>query len=63
ANIGRSVKVQLADKEILKGKLLAADEEKILLETENKETRKKELITIEIPFTEIEKTIVTVSFN
>lgn len=63
SNIGRNVKVQLVDKDILKGKLLAADEEKISLETENKESKKKELITIEIPFTEIEKTIVTVSFN
>jgi ribosome maturation factor RimP len=62
-NIGRHVKVQLKDKEILKGKLVAADEQKISLETENKDSKKKELISLDIPFTEIEKTIVTVSFN
>jgi ribosome maturation factor RimP len=63
ANIGRHVKVQLKDKEIIKGKLVATDEQKISLETENKDSTKKGLICLDIPFTEIEKTIVTVSFN
>lgn len=62
ANIGRNVKVQLTDKELLRGKLLHADEEKIALETQNKE-KNKGLINREILFTDIEKTIVTVSFN
>lgn len=62
ANIGRNVKVQLTDKELLRGKLLHADEEKITLETQNKE-KNKGLINREILFTDIEKTIVTVSFN
>ncbi|MFM7856325.1 MAG: ribosome maturation factor RimP [Flammeovirgaceae bacterium] len=63
ANIGRGVKVQLKDKEIVKGKLVAASNTIISVETENKDSRKKELIRLDIPFTEIEKTIVTVSFN
>jgi ribosome maturation factor RimP len=62
ANIGRNVKVQLTDKELLRGKLLNADEQKIILETQNKE-KNKGLMTREILFTDIEKTIVTVSFN
>lgn len=62
ANIGRNVKVQLTDKELLRGKLMNADEQKIILETQNKE-KNKGLMTREILFTDIEKTIVTVSFN
>ncbi|MCX8491830.1 MAG: ribosome maturation factor RimP [Cyclobacteriaceae bacterium] len=61
-NIGRSVKVQLKPKNYLEGKLLAVTEEQISIETPSKE-RKKELIKMEILFTNIEKTIVTVSFN
>jgi hypothetical protein len=54
--------VQLTDKELLRGKLLNADEQKIILETQKKE-KNKGLMTREILFTDIEKTIVTVSFN
>jgi hypothetical protein len=46
----------------VEGKLLVVTEEQITIETPSKE-RKKELIKMEILFTDIEKTIVTVSFN
>jgi ribosome maturation factor RimP len=62
ANIERSIKVQLKTKNYVEGKLLAVTEEQITIETPSKE-RKKELIKMEILFTDIEKTIVTVSFN
>ena len=60
-NIGREVKVQLTDKSIVRGKLVVADEEKI--EVQEPAEKKKELKTSEIPFSEIEKTIVIVSFK
>ncbi|MFM8912545.1 MAG: ribosome maturation factor RimP [Flammeovirgaceae bacterium] len=63
ANIGRQVKVLLKDKEIVKGRLVAANSAAISVETQNKDSKKKELTNIDIPFIEIEKTIVTVSFN
>jgi ribosome maturation factor RimP len=62
ANIGRSVKVQVEDNEFFEGKLLEVTEERISLETFSKE-KKKELIKMEILFSDIKKTIVTVSFN
>jgi ribosome maturation factor RimP len=62
ANIGRQVKVQLIDKELVRGKIIAANDEKITVETENKD-KNKGLMNREILFTDIEKTIVTVSFN
>jgi ribosome maturation factor RimP len=66
-NIGREVKVHLTDKSIVRGKLVSADEEKIGVQepTENLPAGRhgKELKNSEIPFTEIEKTIVIVSFK
>jgi ribosome maturation factor RimP len=62
ANIGRSVKVQVEDNEFFEGKLLDVTGERISLETFSKE-KKKELIKMEILFSDIKKTIVTVSFN
>jgi len=62
ANVGRQIKVQLRDKEYLHGKLVAVTEDQIVMESPSKE-KKKELIKMEILFSDIEKTIVTVSFN
>ncbi len=62
ANVGRSVKVQVKSRNYMEGKLLEVSEEKIVVETPSKE-RKKELVKVEILFSDIEKTIVTVSFN
>ena len=62
ANIGRRVKVQVEGNEFVEGKLLEVSEEQIILETFSKE-KKKELIKMEVLFSDIKKTIVTVSFN
>ena len=61
ANLGRSIKVHLANKTMLVGKLVEADEDKITLTIE--EGKKKELKNLEILFTDIEKTIVIASFK
>ncbi len=60
-NIGREVKVHLTDKSIVRGKLVLVDEDKIGLQEPAE--KKKELKNSEIPFTEIEKAIVIVSFK
>lgn len=62
ANVGRPVKVQVKSRNYIEGKLLEVSEEKIVVETPSKE-RKKELVKVEILFSDMEKTIVTVSFN
>ncbi len=62
-NIGRRLKVHRQDKNILQGKLTAADEERIILIQEVKEgkiTTEKEVI---LPYEEIEKAFVMVSFK
>ncbi|UII21919.1 ribosome maturation factor RimP [Fulvivirga ligni] len=61
-NIGRSVKITLQDKDVV-GVLKAADEEKILLDEEVKKGKKKEYKEVEIPFGDIKKTIVQISFK
>ena len=62
-NIGRGMKVVRKDKSISTGQLKQTDEEKIVIETETGQGKKTELKIIEIPFTEIEKAFVTVSFK
>jgi ribosome maturation factor RimP len=62
-NIGRGLKVVSKDKRILIGELKQADEEKIAIETRVGQGKKTELKNIEIPFNEIEKAFVTVSFK
>jgi ribosome maturation factor RimP len=62
-NVGRGLKVNTTAKKVITGKLTGAETEKIILETENKEGKKGETKLIEIPFTEIEKAFVTVSFK
>jgi len=61
-NIGRRVKVKLKDASI-EGTLTGSDAEKIVLAEETGTGKKKEVKTREIPFTEIEKTLVMVSFK
>ncbi len=62
-NIGRGFTIQCKDKTKSQGTLLAVEEDKITLSTEVKEGKKTELKTIEIPFSEIEKALVMVSFK
>lgn len=61
-NIGRKVRVKLKDASV-EGTLQAADDEKIVLDEETGTGKKKENKTREIPFTDIEKTLVMVSFK
>jgi ribosome maturation factor RimP len=62
-NVGRGMKVVRKDKSIVNGMLRQTDEDKISVETEIGQGKKTELKIIEIPFTEIEKAFVTVSFK
>lgn len=62
-NKGRKLKVVLTNKSIVNGVLKEVEEEKIVMETESGQGKKVELKSIEIPFIEIEKAFVTVSFK
>lgn len=61
-NIGRKVKVKLKEA-TAEGTLAEADAEKIVLHEAVGSGKKKEVKIREIPFTEIEKTLVMVSFK
>lgn len=61
-NIGRKVRVKLSDKTV-EGKLEAVNEEFISLQEEVGTGKKKEIKTVDIPFSLIEKTLVLVSFK
>ena len=61
-NIGRKLKVKLADK-IVEGQLLNVDETTIGLAQETGTGKQKETTTIQIQFSEIEKAFVLVSFK
>ena len=62
-NIGRSLKVQLKDKSVENGKLVEVTEEGIGLELDVKVGQKSEKKKTEVPFSEIERAIVQVSFK
>jgi ribosome maturation factor RimP len=62
-NNGRNLKVHRKDKSILQGKLVAADEEKIMVIQEIKEGKVIIQKEVTIPFDEIEKAFVMVSFK
>ncbi|HCZ35225.1 MAG TPA: ribosome assembly cofactor RimP [Cytophagales bacterium] len=61
-NIGRGLKVVRKDKTTWQGKLTAATES-VTLEVEEKVGKKMEIKPVEIPYSEIEKAIVIVSFK
>jgi ribosome maturation factor RimP len=62
-NIGRMVKVQRTDKTVEQGKLAAVNEDTLALEREEKNGKVKELRKIVVPFSEIERAIVQISFK
>jgi ribosome maturation factor RimP len=62
-NVGRQLKVQLTDKMVEQGKLTAVDEATLVLEREEKNGKVKEVKKIVVPFSEIERAIVQVSFK
>jgi ribosome maturation factor RimP len=61
-NIGRRLKVKLKDKTV-EGKLTSLETDNIRLEMEIGSGKNKEVKTIEIPISEIEKAFVIVSFK
>ena len=61
-HIGRKLKVS-AQQQTTEGKLVDMDDEKIKLEQEIGAGKKKEVRIIEIPFSDIDKTFVLVSFK
>jgi ribosome maturation factor RimP len=61
-HIGRNLKLKLADK-IEEGKLIEVFEDKIILNQERGSGKHKETFTLEVPFGEIEKAFVLVSFK
>lgn len=62
-NIGRGLKVVRKDKTIWQGKITAATESGVNLDVEEKVGKKMEIKPVEIPYSEIEKAIVIVSFK
>jgi Uncharacterized protein conserved in bacteria len=62
-NIGRGFTITLTNKTKVQGSLIAVEEHAISLATEVKEGKKVQLKNIEIPFSEIEKALVMVSFK
>ncbi len=62
-NIGRGLKVMRKDKTIVSGELKESEGEKIVIEAASGQGKKAEVKRIEIPYNEIEKAFVTVSFK
>jgi ribosome maturation factor RimP len=62
-NVGRGFKVHTKDKTQVQGKLMEVDEERIVLQQQVGEGKKAEVKTMEIPFEQIEKAFVMVSFK
>ncbi|MBK5280287.1 MAG: ribosome maturation factor RimP [Bacteroidia bacterium] len=62
-NVGRGFKVHTKDKILIEGTLLEVNDEKIILQQKTKEGKKIELKSMEIPFENIERAFVMVSFK
>jgi len=65
-NIGRSFKITLTDKSMVKGKLIDSDDESIQVELEEKAGKKSiknDVKIVEIPFDKIDKALVQISFK
>ncbi|MGB3183840.1 MAG: ribosome maturation factor RimP [Cyclobacteriaceae bacterium] len=61
-NVGRRVRITLNDEKEAVGELLKAEEDKVVINQETKVKRKINKKETEIPFSDIKKTIVLVSF-
>lgn len=62
-NIGRRVRIVKKDQLVLEGRLIEATEESIRVEQEIIEGKAREKVMIELPFSEIDKTFVLISFK
>ena len=62
-NVGRGVKIVKKEHQILEGKLVEVTEDLIKLEQEVQQGKVKEKVMVEVPFSEIDKTFVLISFK
>lgn len=62
-NIGRAIKVVNKEQQAIEGKLTEVTEELIRIEQEIGTGKAKEVVIRELPFTEIDKTFVLISFK
>lgn len=62
-NVGRKFKIHLTDKRVLQGKLTQVNDDALTIEQEIGEGKKKEVSVIELPFDQVEKAFVMVSFK
>ncbi|MFN6943364.1 MAG: ribosome maturation factor RimP [Cytophagaceae bacterium] len=62
-NIGRRLEITLKEDKIFKGKLEEVDDNRIVLNSEVKKGKKLSFELVEIPFNDIKKTNILVSFN
>jgi len=60
-NIGRNIEITPIEGEPIIGKMISADEEKVVLEVLIS-PKKKETSTVEIPFESIKQAIIQISF-
>ena len=61
-NIGRRLNVKVADRTV-EGKLMSVTDDKITLEQESLVGKQKQVVTMDIEFSEIDKSFVLVSFK
>jgi ribosome maturation factor RimP len=61
-NINRNVELTLNDESKLEGKLLGADEEKVVIEQTSGKNKKAVTLTKEVPFADIKQTKVLIAF-
>ncbi len=62
-HIGRKLKLKMTDGSSREGRLTLVEDEKLLLEQETGQGKKKETSSIDVPFASIDKAFVLVSFK
>ena len=62
-NVGRGVKVVKKGQQLIEGKLIEVTDDLIKVEQEVQVGKAKEKVTVEVPFSEIDKTFVLISFK
>ena len=62
-NVGRMLKVHRKDRSLISGRLIKTDDQGIVLSQEVKEGKKLQVKEVQIPFDELEKAFVMISFN
>ena len=62
-NVGRGLKITTSDNNVISGNLLSVNDDIIIIDKEIKKGKKKEYEKVEMPFSDISKAIVQVSFK